>query len=126
MQVAISTNGGGLIPSGTLNAIVPGAVASGAGYAFLVQSTGFNLPGGPFVEGGTITGEHGVGIEKINSMCVQFSVAEREAFFSVKRAFDPVSLLNPNKAIPTLVRCAEYGKMHVRPGQLKFAELPRF
>ena len=76
--------------------------------------------------GGTITGEHGVGIEKINSMCVQFSAAEREAFFGVKRAFDTAFLLNPDKAIPTLHRCAEYGKMHVRQGQLKFADLPRF
>ena len=76
--------------------------------------------------GGTITGEHGVGIEKINSMCVQFSAAELEAFFAVKRAFDTAFLLNPDKAIPTLQRCAEYGKMHVRGGQLKFAELPRY
>ena len=76
--------------------------------------------------GGTITGEHGVGIEKINSMCVQFSVAERDAFFTVKRAFDTAFLLNPDKAIPTLQRCAEYGKMHVRNGQLKFPDLPRF
>ncbi|HTN65835.1 MAG TPA: FAD-linked oxidase C-terminal domain-containing protein, partial [Burkholderiaceae bacterium] len=67
-----------------------------------------------------------VGIEKINSMCVQFSPEEREAFFGVKRAFDPAFLLNPDKAIPTLVRCAENGKMHVRRGQLKFADLPRF
>ncbi|MTV41091.1 FAD-linked oxidase C-terminal domain-containing protein [Duganella radicis] len=76
--------------------------------------------------GGTITGEHGVGVEKINSMCVQFSRAELDAFLSVKRAFDPEHLLNPDKVIPTLVRCAEYGKMHVRPGQQKFADLPRF
>ena len=76
--------------------------------------------------GGTITGEHGVGIEKINSMCVQFSRAELEAFFAVKRAFDTAFLLNPDKAIPTLQRCAEYGKMHVRNGQLKFPDLPRF
>jgi len=76
--------------------------------------------------GGAITGEHGVGIEKINSMCVQFSPEEREAFFGVKRAFDPAFLLNPDKAIPTLVRCAEYGKMHVRRGALKFPDLPRF
>jgi glycolate oxidase len=76
--------------------------------------------------GGTITGEHGVGIEKINSMCVQFSDAERAAFFAVKRAFDTAFLLNPDKAIPSLVRCAEYGKMHVQRGQLKFADLPRF
>jgi glycolate oxidase len=76
--------------------------------------------------GGTITGEHGVGIEKINSMCVQFAPEEREAFFGVKRAFDAGGLLNPGKAIPTLARCAEYGKMHVHRGQLAFADLPRF
>ncbi|MGZ3254020.1 MAG: FAD-linked oxidase C-terminal domain-containing protein [Burkholderiaceae bacterium] len=76
--------------------------------------------------GGTITGEHGVGIEKINSMCVQFSPEEREAFFAVKRAFDTAFILNPDKAIPTLHRCAEYGKMHVHRGQLPFAKLPRF
>jgi glycolate oxidase len=76
--------------------------------------------------GGTITGEHGVGIEKINSMCVQFSPAELEAFHAVKRAFDPHRLLNPDKAIPTLNRCAEFGKMHVSAGLTRFADLPRF
>src|SRR5579863_2532571 len=76
--------------------------------------------------GGTVTGEHGVGIEKINSMCVQFSPEERDAFFAVKRAFDPLGLLNPDKGIPTRSRCAEYGKMHVRGGLLPHAELPRF
>jgi glycolate oxidase len=76
--------------------------------------------------GGTITGEHGVGLEKIGGMCVQFSPAERAAFASVKAAFDPAGLLNPGKLIPTLARCAEYGKMHVRGGELAHAELPRF
>jgi glycolate oxidase len=76
--------------------------------------------------GGTVTGEHGVGVEKLNSMCVQFSPAERESFCGVKRAFDPQGLLNPGKVIPTLQRCAEYGKMHVHRGMLPFAELPRF
>jgi glycolate oxidase len=76
--------------------------------------------------GGTITGEHGVGIEKIDSMCVQFSANEIAAFIAVKRAFDVHFLLNPDKAIPTLQRCAEFGKMHVSQGQLKFAHLPRF
>jgi len=76
--------------------------------------------------GGTITGEHGVGLEKLNSMCVQFSAAERAAFFAVKEAFDPVPLLNPGKLIPTLVRCAEYGRMHVHAGALPHPELPRF
>ncbi|HAT33969.1 MAG TPA: FAD-binding oxidoreductase, partial [Janthinobacterium sp.] len=76
--------------------------------------------------GGTITGEHGVGIEKIDSMCAQFSAREIGAFIAVKRAFDGAYLLNPNKAIPTLNRCAEYGKMRVSRGQLAFAHLPRF
>jgi len=76
--------------------------------------------------GGTITGEHGVGIEKINQMCSQFSDAEREAFFDVKRAFDPKMLLNPGKAIPSLHRCAEYGRMRVSGGQLPHADIPRF
>ena len=76
--------------------------------------------------GGTITGEHGVGIEKINQMCVQFSREELDAFSALKGAFDPHGLLNPDKLIPTLVRCAEYGKMHVHGGAIRFPELPRF
>ena len=76
--------------------------------------------------GGTITGEHGVGIEKIDSMCVQFSAAELQAFFALKRAFDPLSLLNPDKAIPTLNRCAEFGKLRVTGGVLPHPDLPRF
>ena len=76
--------------------------------------------------GGTVTGEHGVGIEKVNSMCVQFSAEENEQMFGVKRAFDPKGLLNPGKVIPTLNRCAEYGKMLVRGGRLAFPELERF
>src|ERR1700712_5785711 len=76
--------------------------------------------------GGTITGEHGVGKEKINSMCLQFSRAELDTFFAVKRAFDVPFLLNPDKAIPTLNRCAEFGKMRVSGGVLPFANLPRF
>jgi glycolate oxidase len=76
--------------------------------------------------GGTVTGEHGVGVEKLNSMCVQFSPAERAQFLAVKHAFDPLELLNPGKVIPTLHRCAEYGKMHVHRGLLPFAHLPRF
>ena len=76
--------------------------------------------------GGTVTGEHGVGVEKLNSMCVQFSPEEREQMLAVKRAFDPAETLNPGKVIPTLVRCAEYGKMHVKKGLLPFPELERF
>jgi glycolate oxidase len=76
--------------------------------------------------GGTITGEHGVGVEKINSMCVQFKPAELETFHRIKHAFDPDGLLNPGKAVPTLHRCAEYGRMHVHRGREKFPDLPRF
>ncbi|WON72533.1 FAD-linked oxidase C-terminal domain-containing protein [Nitrosospira sp. Is2] len=76
--------------------------------------------------GGTITGEHGVGIEKIDQMCSQFKAGELEMFHAVKAAFDPSGLLNPGKAVPTLRRCAEHGAMHVHQGKEKFAELPRF
>ncbi|CAN7168908.1 FAD-linked oxidase C-terminal domain-containing protein [Variovorax paradoxus] len=76
--------------------------------------------------GGTVSGEHGVGVEKLNSMCVQFTAAENEQMSGVKRAFDPAGLLNPGKVIPTLQRCAEYGKQVVRGGRLPHPELPRF
>nr|WP_297353473.1 FAD-linked oxidase C-terminal domain-containing protein [uncultured Caldimonas sp.] len=76
--------------------------------------------------GGTITGEHGVGVEKLSSMCVQFTPQELEQMRTVKRAFDPLELLNPGKVVPTLNRCAEYGKMVVRKGLMAFADIPRF
>jgi glycolate oxidase len=76
--------------------------------------------------GGTVTGEHGVGLEKLDSMCLQFGAPELTAFEGVKRAFDTTGLLNPGKAIPTLHRCAELGGMRVRGAALPFAELPRF
>ena len=76
--------------------------------------------------GGTITGEHGVGIEKIDQMCLQFQPKVLAAFHGVKAAFDAAGLLNPGKAVPTLARCAEFGRMHVHGGAEKFPELPRF
>ncbi len=76
--------------------------------------------------GGTITGEHGVGMEKINQMCVQFKSAELTQFHAIKAAFDPHGLLNPGKAVPTLHRCAEFGRMHVHGGKLKHPEIERF
>lgn len=76
--------------------------------------------------GGTITGEHGVGMEKINQMCVQFAPAELTQFHAIKAAFDPDSLLNPGKAVPTLHRCAEFGAMHVHGGQLPHPDIERF
>ena len=76
--------------------------------------------------GGTITGEHGVGMEKIDQMCVQFDTAELAQFHAVKEAFDPTRLLNPDKAVPTLHRCAEFGAMHVHQGQVRFPDIERF
>lgn len=76
--------------------------------------------------GGTITGEHGVGIEKIDQMCKQFSTPELAMFHSIKQAWDTTGLLNPGKAVPALHRCAELGAMHVHGGHLSHPELPRF
>ncbi|MBM2829345.1 MAG: linked oxidase domain protein [Gammaproteobacteria bacterium] len=76
--------------------------------------------------GGTITGEHGVGIEKINQMCVQFNSEELLQFHAIKHAFDADGLLNPGKAVPALKRCAEFGAMHIHAGKLPFPELERF
>jgi glycolate oxidase len=76
--------------------------------------------------GGTVTGEHGVGVEKLRGTCAQFAPAELERFQGIKKAFDAHMLLNPGKAVPTLARCAEFGRMHVHHGELKHAELPRF
>ncbi|WP_455203611.1 FAD-linked oxidase C-terminal domain-containing protein [Kaarinaea lacus] len=76
--------------------------------------------------GGSITGEHGVGVEKIDQMCMQFEDIELEYFHAVKAAFDQQQLLNPGKAVPTLHRCAELGAMHVHKGQLPFPEIERF
>ena len=76
--------------------------------------------------GGTVTGEHGVGVEKLNSMCTQFTTEENAQMIALKAAFDPAGLLNPGKVIPTLNRCAEYGKMLVRGGKLAHPDLPRF
>jgi glycolate oxidase len=76
--------------------------------------------------GGTVTGEHGVGVEKLGPMCTQFQEPELLAFHGVKRAFDPAGLLNPGKAVPTLARCADYGALRVHGGKLPLAHLPRF
>ena len=76
--------------------------------------------------GGTITGEHGVGVEKLNAMCHQFNAKELEVFHKIKQAFDPDSLFNPGKAVPELHRCAELGAMHVHHGELSHPELERF
>jgi glycolate oxidase len=76
--------------------------------------------------GGTITGEHGVGVEKLDAMCIQYGEDELKVFHQIKAAFDPDSLLNPGKAVPSLHRCAELGRLHVHDGELPFPELERF
>jgi glycolate oxidase len=76
--------------------------------------------------GGTITGEHGVGVEKIDQMCAQFSAGELEIFHAIKRAYDAKGLLNPGKAVPALSRCAEFGRRHVHAGTPTRPDLPRF
>jgi glycolate oxidase len=76
--------------------------------------------------GGTVSGEHGVGVEKLDQVCSQFDRDSLNAFEGVKRSFDPSGLLNPGKVVPTLHRCAEYGRTVVRSGALRHAELPRF
>ena len=77
-------------------------------------------------QGGTITGEHGVGVEKLGEMCIQFSDQERNQFHLIREVFDPKCLLNPGKAIPTLARCAEHNAMHVHDGNVPFPEIERF
>ncbi len=76
--------------------------------------------------GGTVTGEHGVGVEKLRPMCLQFEDAVLEQFHRLKAALDPDTLMNPGKAVPTLARCAEFGAMHVHQGQLPHSDLERF
>jgi glycolate oxidase len=76
--------------------------------------------------GGTITGEHGVGLEKLGAMCSQFSDDEREVFLGIKAAFDQKELLNPGKVVPSLSRCVEKGRVHVHSGKRKFDGIPSF
>ncbi len=95
------------------------------------QLAGAEEMGGRILElcvaaGGTVTGEHGVGVEKLDQMCVQFGSAELEQMHRLKAAFDPQGLLNPGKAVPTLTRCSELGGMHVHNARLPFPNLPRF
>jgi len=77
-------------------------------------------------EGGTVSGEHGIGSEKLHGMCWQFSADELDLFARLRQVFDPHGLFNPGKAIPTLHRCAEFGAMHLSRDGQSFADLPRF
>ncbi len=97
----------------------PDSVASAEAFGAAILEESLRL-------GGTVTGEHGVGMEKLNQMCSQFDRGTLDAFSGVKRAFDPLGLLNPGKVVPSLHRCAEYGRMRVTAGALPFPGLPRF
>ncbi len=76
--------------------------------------------------GGVLSGEHGIGVEKIGLMTYQFGENDLNAMQMVKCSFDAESLLNPGKVFPELHRCAEFGKMHVHRGQVKFPDIDRF
>jgi glycolate oxidase len=64
--------------------------------------------------GGCITGEHGVGLEKLRQMPSQFSTLELLQFEDIKHAFDPALTLNPGKGVPILKRCQEYRALPTR------------
>ena len=110
---------GNLHPLILYDANVPGELARTEAFGAEILELSVKL-------GGTVTGEHGVGAEKIGGMCVQFESDELAAFHRVKAAFDPAGLLNPGKAVPSLHRCAELGRMHVHAGELKFPDIERF
>jgi glycolate oxidase len=100
--------------------------ANRPGEMALAETLGGEILEACVAAGGTVTGEHGVGVEKLDQMCVQFSPVELAQFHALKAAFDPAGLLNPGKAVPTLARCAEFGAMHVHGGRLPHPELERF
>ena len=110
---------GNLHPLIMYDANVPGELARAEAFGAEILELSVQL-------GGTITGEHGVGHEKLDSMCAQFNADELALFHRLKAAFDPQGLLNPGKAVPTLHRCAEYGRMHVHLGALAHPGLERF
>ena len=76
--------------------------------------------------GGVLSGEHGIGVEKRDLMGRMFSDDDLKQQQRLKCAFDGLGLLNPGKVYPTLHRCAELGKMHVKDNQLAFPDIPRF
>ena len=110
---------GNLHPLLMFDANVDGEVARAEAFGAAILKLSIDV-------GGTITGEHGVGLEKIDGMCQQFKPAELERFLGVKAAYDEHGLLNPGKAVPTLHRCAEFGKLHVHGGHVPHPDLPRF
>ncbi|MCL4494641.1 MAG: FAD-binding oxidoreductase [Firmicutes bacterium] len=77
--------------------------------------------------GGSITGEHGIGIDKLHELPLMFSEDELSAMYAVKRAFDPRGLLNPGKAVlpvtaePSVSAPPQYPPL---PGSLEPGSIP--
>jgi len=92
---------GNLHPLILFDANVPGEFESAEAFGSAILSLCVEV-------GGCITGEHGVGVEKIRQMAVQFNDEELQQFHDVKAAFDPTGILNPGKGVPTLRFCQEY------------------
>ncbi|MGC9271292.1 FAD-linked oxidase C-terminal domain-containing protein [Acidiphilium sp.] len=116
---AFHAGDGNLHPTILFDAAKPGETARAEAFGEAIMAACVAV-------GGSITGEHGVGVEKLGAMCGQFTEIEREQFFSLRRAFDPLELLNPGKQVPSHAHCAEFGRMRVRGGQIPFPDLPRF
>jgi len=58
--------------------------------------------------GGSVTGEHGIGVEKMDFMAKQFTADDLEAMRMLRRAFDPAGRCNPHKMFPGSKRCADF------------------
>ena len=104
---------GNLHPLILYDANIPGQLAA-------AEALGGEILAKCVAVGGTVTGEHGVGVEKLDAMCGQFSSPELAQMHRLKEAFDPDGLFNPGKGVPTLMRCTELGGMHVHGGACAF------
>ena len=110
---------GNLHPLILYDANVPGQLASAEAFGNEILTLCVEV-------GGVLTGEHGVGVEKRDLMEVQFQKSDLDQQQRLKCAFDEDGLLNPGKLFPQLCRCAELGRVHVKGGETRFPELPRF
>jgi len=73
-----------------------------------VKEAGFEIVAACVEAGGSLTGEHGIGMEKNCYMPIQFLKDDLAAFRRIKDAWDPLGLMNPGKVFPTPGRCREY------------------
>jgi glycolate oxidase len=65
--------------------------------------------------GGSVTGEHGIGIEKVDFMARQFSAADLEAMQKLRLVFDPEKRCNPHKMFPGGKRCGDFAPRKQAP-----------